>query len=219
MNRYAAFAVLFVFLTWTCVCSAGLIIEGNGKSTMADDGDGVIVCTSNFLQPITEEGESVYPINVVGEHCDHTNCDVPELRGHIVGDFNVNDDPTLKIINSIDNDTGFDWTGYTVQVTMPISFTIPAAAVTTPSDWTVASIAAPSYDIGSGKWIGLITFAGGTPVHTTNDETLEFWYKLNFTGSAPAYCIEMTPVPEPGTLALLAFGAIGLFVVGRRSGR
>jgi hypothetical protein len=123
------------------------------------------------------------------------------------------DDPTVKVINSIDNDTGLTWSGYHVDVSMDRTFSISDALGSTPGDWT-GSITQQPVPVGS-VWVGQLDFSAGTPV--ANGGTLEFSYKITFGGSSHYnYNQDMTPVPEPGSIVLLVGGLLGLLAVRRR---
>jgi hypothetical protein len=123
-------------------------------------------------------------------------------------------DPTLTLGNSINNDTGFAWTGYEVQVTMGQTFNLSAASVTVPPDWTVASVMQPGAPV-AGIYTGDIIFSAGTPVQP--DSALDFSYQLSFTGSVQ-FTETLTPTPEPGTAGLLVGGAflLGGWVIRKR---
>jgi hypothetical protein len=128
-------------------------------------------------------------------------------------------DPTLTINNTINNDSGFAWTSYLVQVSLNTNFTIsfPAIAVSNPSGWSAGISTAVHFDSGSGLWTGTIDYSGGTPVSpVTGDPNNEFdfGYKITFNGLTQYSLSEaVTPVPEPGTFALLMVG--GLLLGGR----
>ena len=70
-------------------------------------------------------------------------------------------DPTVTMRNTIDNDTGFSWTGYHVNVFMDNPFTVSAATIYTPATsepgWTGSITVSPAVLVGSQyegrKWI------------------------------------------------------------------
>jgi hypothetical protein len=211
MKRTALFSALFIISisAWASFASAGLIISGDHPSTMWDDCDGVLECQSAvFGEPV--DGE--YPITIKGNQFDHYTTGEPETRGHLIGDFNVDGDPTLKIISSIDNDTSFDWTAYHVNVYMGVEFTLSGVNVSNPG-WTTTSYTPTAvWDSGLGKYVAQIDYSGGTPVTHDPVGTLDFSYKMTFATSSPQYCIELVPVPEPSVIMTLLAGVFGLVV-------
>src|SRR5215471_19614169 len=54
-------------------------------------------------------------------------------------------DPTLTLQNSINNDTGFDWTGYHVDVFMNQTFILSSPTVLN-SGWTASITAQPTWN-------------------------------------------------------------------------
>ena len=155
----------------------------------ADDGDGAIDCVASF-------DYGTYELSIVG--------DQNWGPGHMLGSFTTDTalDPTVMMYNTIDNDTGFTWTGYQVNVSMDSTFTLSNAMVFTPGDWTTA-ITQPTWT--GSEYRGVVDYSSGTPVADT--ETLTFAYNLSFDGATSfQFCQEMVPTPEPTTLALLLIG-------------
>lgn len=167
--------------------------------TAADDGDGVVTCVAvwdSMQQALFIDGS-------------HNIWDAGHVHGTVTTDSE--EDPILTIINTIDNDTGFVWTGYIVNIYMNKTFSIPWATVYVPEDWTTA-ITQPQ-PIGGGQYMGTVTYSAGTPL--APGQTLAFGYQLSFVGSVQ-FTQEMIPVPEPATLALLAVGGLMIWR-GRRA--
>ena len=163
------------------------------------DGDGAMVC------PVyTWDGSDT--VNIVGDQY--------WGPGHVLGDVTADGDPNLVLANSINNSTGFSWTGYIVDIWMSQPFTISNPLVTIPGDWTINPYNA------NGVWNGSVyaaqlTFSAGTPV--APGQTLSFLYTLSFNGSV-SFTEQLTPVPEPGSLGLLLCGGLllGGFKFARR---
>ncbi|MGW8257963.1 MAG: PEP-CTERM sorting domain-containing protein [Thermoguttaceae bacterium] len=214
--KLASIVGALVIFSCVSICNADIIAWSAG-----DDGDGVIYCPQANIS-LVETGTGQYDMTMDGSH------DEWEV-GHIVGSFETNSvgDPTIQIANSIDNDSGFEWTDYHINIYMDQAFTIDAASVTDPGDWNPASITAPNNNGGSGytdyhgnhhNYKGSINYyvGSGTPVPDTTG-TLDFDYTISFAYYGTiGFCQEMIPTPEPGTLVLLACGLFGLVAIRRR---
>ena len=166
--------------------------------TYADDGDGAFVCT-----PWSWSGNasSVYM---------HVTGDQFWAPGHLLLNVLTTDtnDPTLKIDNSIDNQTSFAWTKFTVNLTMDVGFTLTNVFVSTPGDWGIISFDQTANFTGS-NYLATVVYDTGAAI--ASNGVIEFGYWVQFSGS-PAYTItqEMIPVPEPTSWAMVALGAIAL---------
>jgi len=181
------------------------------SNTLASDGDGVITCD---VYAMVTNTDNTFEIGIDGVHHNVTD---PWNPGHILGDI-ISDsetlDPKLTLDNEIDNDTGYSWGDYHVQVTMTKSFTFDNVGVDT-TGWTVSSITQPT-TMDNITWTGYIDYVGyGDPVLVNG--TLDFGYRMTYIGST-SFCEQLTPspVPEPGTFVLLACGLMGLLVMRRR---
>jgi hypothetical protein len=87
----------------------------------------------------------------------------------------------------------------------------PARRLTPPGNWTSAVVSPAVYD-GSYWYVGNVSFSAGTPIQIGDE--LDFHYKISFAGhSSTNYLQELSPIPEPGTLVLLA-GLVGMFALG-----
>lgn len=188
-----------------CATMAVVLAGGSAHAAIttwdiANDGDGAIDCTASpFSTSLWNPTDQAYEITIVGNQY--------WGPGHMVGDIATNtiEDPTMKIRNIIDNafDYEFDWTGYLVSISMNNSFTISNAVVNTPGNWASPVVTQPT--LVGGKYVGSVSYTGGTPVG--QDETLDFGYWISFSGkTAYNFCQEMTPVPEPATMSLLLAG-------------
>jgi len=162
----------------------------------ADDGDGAVECTASWDQ-------DTYELGIDGVQ--------NWSPGHVLGSFTTDteEDPAVWILNMIENDTAFDWTGFKVNISMSKTFNI--SNVSGPDGWTFG-ITSPVEN--AGTWTGIIEWDMGTGSAVAIGESGSFNYKLTFLGSIQ-YCQEMIPLPEPGTLGLLALG--GLAFLRRKS--
>jgi hypothetical protein len=187
--------VLFTAGFW-CVASANLL-----SLTYTNDNSGALNCnygTWNFGGTTDYANVYIYGDQYWGPGI---------MLGNILTDSAS--DPSLRFHTAIDNGSGFDWTSYNVSVFLSQPFTITNPVVYTPGDWTISYSANATWN--GSAYEGYVDFIGGTPVSgdPENPGTLDFAYKLVFSG-ATAYTLSqvMSPVPEPGTGALLAMGLL-----------
>jgi len=148
-----------------------------------------------------------------GEYTLSMTCTQYLYPGHIDGlfDTDTEEDPTVWIIESIKNETDFDWTDYHIDIGMTKDFQI--IGVIAPADWTWV-ITAPAPDLplpshtnpGTG-WVGSVDMYAGTPVDIGS--TGNFGLVVSFVGDV-AFCTEQVPTPEPATLGLLAIGGLAM---------
>jgi hypothetical protein len=187
---------LVAMLAWSAACRADIT-----GTPFADDGDGVLTCTTYGFHQVAE-GEFETSIDGV-----HHVFETGHILGPILTDTEL--DPKLTLLHEIDNDTDRAWTDYHAEVTMNKAFTFDNVTIDN-SGWTFA-ITQPV--LSGGTWTGTVDYYAGVPVLVGG--TIDFGYRMTFIGSA-SFCEALTPTPEPGTLALLACCGLGLLFVRRR---
>lgn len=195
MKRTSAFLMVAATLAWCSVAQASI----TGVTAVGDDN---VSCPIYTWSP----NNNLLTLNLsqVG-------------AGNVSGDIttDVPGDPTLTIQNNINNDTGYDWPAYHVNVYMTQPFTIANPFVLN-IGWTGSVTQQPI--LSGGVYGGQIDYVGGTPV--TAGQILSFSYQITFGGAA-SFSQELVPVPEPGSFSLLLGGGFVLaglmFIRQRRS--
>lgn len=168
----------------------------------ASDGDGAVECIASW-QEVGEE----YDLLIAGDQY--------WAPGHILGSFTTDTplDPTVRIRNTIDNDTTYAWSAYHIEIVMGNPFTISVPTVYSPGDWVGVITQQPALQI-DGRYLGILDYTAGTAV--APGDTLDISYKIAFDGSTSyTYCQTLHPVPEPATMSLVLLG--GLAMLRRRS--
>ena len=194
MKKLAAVLASLVVLSFCSTSHAAIT-----NVTYASDNDGAFNCT-----PWTWTGWTTDPLSV------SVSGDQYWAPGHLL--LNVlttgAEDPTLNINNSINNDTSFAWTEFTVNLTMAVPFTLSNVGVTVPGSWGVVSYDATANPVGP-NYVATVVYDTGAAIPNDGTSTIDFGYSVHFSGS-PSYTItqEMIPVPEPGTLGLVGVGAL-----------
>lgn len=219
MKLFKTIAVALVVFAWGVTCQAGIGNYFTGAGA-ADDGDGVVTC--RYEDNIWDgENHADQTLTVVGSHNIFSTGHIGDLSRDNVAYFKAltEDDPTVTLRTAMDNDTGFSWTGYLVNIYMNKTFTISNVNVYDPATsepgWTGAAVG-PVTQLNATQWMGQVVFSAGTPI--PNGGVLDFGYKLSFAGSAQ-FCQEMIPIPEPSSIALGIIGLVGLLVVRRKFAR
>jgi hypothetical protein len=183
--------------------------------TYASDGDGAFVCTNWSWTGNSSE----VPVSVYGDQF--------SAPGHLLLNVLTDsaEDPTLKIDNTIENDSTFAWAQFTVNLTMAVPFTVTNTFVSTPGDWGVIGSLVQNATFTGSNYLATVVYDTGAPIANDGTSTIEFGYWVKFSGS-PAYTItqEMIPtedtntIPEPGTLGLVGVGMLLVVQLARRRG-
>ncbi len=177
--------IIIVLLLLTPLASASII-----GWNCADDGDGALVMQAAW----DGSGLSMSGTQYWGP-------------GHVLGDFTTDTelDPTVWIVETVNNQTGFAWTDYHISMTMNKPFDI--VGVVAPADWSWA-ITPPSPS-GPG-YLGTVDYYAGTNIPIGGSGT--FGLVVSFLGSVQ-FSLEQNPtgetatIPAPGALLL---GGVGL---------
>ncbi len=175
----------------------------------AADGDGAIEMSAPTL-----DGDSTYGywLTMSGTQ----NWYPAHVEGEFITDTEL--DPTVWIVESVENQTNLIWTDYHIDIGMNKAFSI--IGVVAPPDWTWNITAPaggkqlPNQPPGTLGWVGTVNYFAGTDIPVGGSGS--FGLVVSFLGSVQ-FCTEQVPtgvpVPVPGAVLL---GAIGLSVAGWR---
>jgi MYXO-CTERM domain-containing protein len=163
------------------------------------DGDGAIVTDSATFTPSTD--------------ANYLNVDAAQLLspGHLSGSFTTDTetDPTVWVVETVENQTNFTWTDYHIEIGMDKNFSI--VGVISPQDWTwliTPPIPGQPLPCESGTgWVGTVDYYAGPPI--APGESGQFGFVVSFDGSV-FFCTEQVPTPEPAAGGLLAVAALFL---------
>jgi hypothetical protein len=215
LMKFRMFAVVVVLLACTSIGKAEITYWD-----CAPDTDGVLTLKSAVEW--NDWGSGEYGMTMSAKH---NSLDTLLDYGHMVGEFVSNGDPNIKMTSSIENDTGWTWTDYHINLytDSPFSIIAGSALVNDPLDWNPNSLITPVNTI-PGDYVdvhgvhhlyeGRIDYYAGTPV--PNGGTLEVVYKINYATGTVNFTQEMVPTPEPTSLIMLACGLLGLLGIRRR---
>jgi hypothetical protein len=198
MHRIRGF-VFIVMVVLAVVLPANADITG---WSCADDGDGAIVMVGT---PTWNEDD--YTLSM--------SCKQYWSPGNLLGDFTTDTelDPSVWILQSVDNYTNFAWTDYHIDIGMNKTFSI--TSVVTPLGWTsvvTPPVSGQPLPLGGGTgWVGTVDYYVGTGSPIALLDSGDFGLKVVFTGKV-AFSTAQTPtgVPEPCTLALLSLGMLAM---------
>jgi hypothetical protein len=211
MKRRGAILVVLAILVF-CSTSRANITNVN----YASDGDGVFACSPWSIDANT--AELTLP-TIYGDY--GTNSPPVGTPGHLILNVLTDspDDPTLKISNSIENDSTFAWTEFTVNLYMAVPFTVTNVSLSLPVTWSVVSGDNQTASLVGGQYKATVVYDTGAAIPADNVSTIDFGYWVKFSGS-PSYTItqEMIPVPEPGTLGLVGVGMLLFVQLAKRRG-
>jgi len=132
---------------------------------------------------------------------------------HVAGNFTTDTelDPTVRIIEDVENNTTFAWTDYHITIGMTHTFSFVSAGLMMPDGWTavVGSVIAGTIPNGGSGYIGTIDYYKDTGDAIDIGDIGTFGFKVSFLGSA-SFCTEQIPTPEPATILLLGLGAMSV---------
>ena len=185
------------------VVSAPLVNASLTDVNCIDDGDGAIVMGTVTW---TEE-DTYYDVRVPAIQYDYP----AHAHGEFVTDTVL--DPTVWLVETVDNYTDFAWTDYHITIGMNETFNITGVIV--PLGWTyaitqpVSGLPLPGNESPGTGWVGYVNYYIGTGNAIEIEGSGDFGIKFSFVGTVE-FCTEQIPTPEPATIGLLGLGVLAL---------
>jgi len=199
MYKFFVVTLLLLFLGTTSLVNASIT-----GWNCADDNDGAIVMDAPAWT-VVDANLHDYDLSMSGVQAWYP--------AHVAGDFTTDnmEDPTVRIIEDVNNETTFAWTDYHITMGMSHTFSFVPSGLMMPDGWvaTISAVTAGTIPNGGSGYIGTIDYVNDTGSAIGLGEIGTFGFKVSFLGST-SFCTEQIPTPEPATMGLLGLGALAL---------